>query len=273
MSENCVHVEASGGVAKVTLNRPDERNSFNDEVIAKLTDAFRMAAAAEDIRAVLLCGAGKAFSAGADLGWMKRAAEMTEAENAADALKMAAMFEAIYFCPKPVVAKVHGAAMGGAMGLIAACDMAVAAESAKFAFTEVRLGLAPAVIAPYVIAKIGAGGASRYFLTGERFDAETAMRIGLVSEVAAEGELDSAAHRLIDALLKGSPNAQREIKKLIQTVAGFSAENFRDYTARLIASLRVSAEGQEGLASFFEKRLPKWAADADDAPGAGGRAK
>ncbi len=257
-NENCVLFEKSAGIATVTLNRPDERNSFNDEVIAGLTSAFRTAADLQDVRVVLLRGAGKVFSAGADLGWMKKAASLSEKENCEDALKMASMFEALYYCPKPTVAVVHGAAMGGAMGLIAACDAAIAAESTKFAFTEVLLGLAPAVIAPFVIAKIGAANASRYFLTGEIFDADAAHKIGLVSSVVTDAHLNDAAAALATQLKKGSPAAQSEIKRLVSMASGFSPVEFRDYTSKLIARLRVSEDGREGMASFFEKRLPKW---------------
>lgn len=268
-SENYVLFEKSAGTATVTLNRPNERNSFNDEVIAGLADAFKMAADFHDVRVVLLRGAGKVFSAGADLGWMKKAASLTEQENREDALKMAAMFEALYYCPKPTVAVVHGAAMGGAMGLIAACDIAIATDSTKFAFTEVLLGLAPAVIAPFVIAKIGSANASRYFLTGEIFDAETALKIGLVSKVVTDAHLHDASIELATQLKKGSPTAQSEIKRLVSMASGFSPVEYREYTSKLIASLRAGEEGKEGLSSFFEKRLPKWAAAAGDKSGGG----
>lgn len=268
-SENCVLYEKSGGAATVTLNRPVERNSFNDDVIAGLSGAFRLAADDADVRIVLLRGSGKVFSAGADLGWMKKAASLTEQENCEDALKMASMFETLYYCPKPTVAVVHGAAMGGAMGLIAACDIAIATDSTKFAFTEVLLGLAPAVIAPFVISKIGAANASRYFLTGEKFDAVTALKMGLVSSVVSDAHLNDAAAELATQLMKGSPAAHSEIKQLISMTAGFSPVEYRDYTSKLIARLRVSDDGREGLSSFFEKRLPKWAAAAGDKSGGG----
>lgn len=249
----------ASNVATLTLNRPDVHNAFNAELIGALAEALDELAARPP-RALVLTGAGKSFSAGADVGWMRGMAEAGEAENRADSERLAAMFRKLDELPAPTVAKINGAAFGGGVGLISCCDIAIAADHAKFGLTEVRLGLVPATIAPFVIARIGAANARRYMLTGERFDADRAMRLGLVHESCPGDELDARAETTIEALLAGGPNAVAECKQLIRRVAHFdgAAGELDAITAEWIARLRVSGEGQEGLHAFLEKRPPDW---------------
>jgi len=250
----------SRNVATLTLDRPDVHNAFNAALIAELAQAFDELAASPP-RALVLTGAGKSFSAGADLGWMRGMAEAGEAENRADSERLAAMFRKLDELPCPTVAKVNGAAFGGGVGLVSCCDIAVAADTAKFGLTEVRLGLIPATIAPFVIARIGASNARRYMLTGERFDAAEANRIGLVHETCPAESLDGRVETVTDALLAGGPEAVSECKQLIRRVRDFDgpAGELDAITAEWIARLRVGDEGQEGLHAFLEKRSPSWA--------------
>jgi len=252
------------GVVRLTLARPELRNAFDDTLIAGLTGAFAELAADANVRCVVITGEGTAFSAGADLSWMRRMASYTEEENEADSLRLAEMMHALAALPCPTLALVNGAAMGGGAGLVACCDIAVASSAAVFALTEVRLGLIPAVISPFVIDAIGARAAGRYFLTGERFDAPRALALGLVHDVAAPDELEARGDEIVSALLASGPAAVRAAKALIRDV---SAETDRNAliaeTARRIAALRVSPEGQEGLAAFLEKRPPAWAPEED----------
>jgi methylglutaconyl-CoA hydratase len=242
------------------MARPEVHNAFNEALIAELHTAFTELASDDAVRVIILAGEGKSFSVGADLTWMKRMAEASEAENREDALKLTAMLRSVAECPKPVIARVHGGALGGGSGLTAASDVAIAAESAFFGFTEVRFGLAPATIAPYVIERIGPGAARPRFLLAERFDAQTALRIGLVYKVVPDDQLDAAVQDAVDALLGGSPAGQAASKKLIARVAkGAVSDPIDSYTAQLIATLRASPEGREGVAAFLEKRKPKWA--------------
>jgi methylglutaconyl-CoA hydratase len=245
------------GVARVGLNRPDVHNALNDIVIRELYDAFDMLGRHKEVRVITLTGTGKSFSAGADLTWMQRAASQSQDENQADAVRLAQMFDTLNACPKPVVGLVNGAALGGGVGLTACCDIVVAATSATFGLTEVRLGLIPATISPYVIAKIGAAQARRFMLTGERFDAATAKAIGLVHEVA--DDIETAAQPIVDALLSNGPNAMADTKRLIRDVAGRDlTPELRDMTAQRIAARRASDEGSEGMAAFLDKRKPDW---------------
>lgn len=246
-------------VATVTLNRPDVHNAFNATLIAELSAALDDLAA-DPPRVMVLTGAGKSFSAGADLDWMRGMAEAGEADNRADAERLAAMFRKLDAMPCPTVARVNGPAFGGGVGLIACCDMAIAAESARFGLTEVRLGLVPATIAPFVIARIGATNARRYMLTGERFDAAHARHIGLIHESCEPEELDDAFDTLVGALCSGGPVAVRECKQLIRRITAFEGgpAELDAITADWIARLRVSEEGQEGLRAFLEKRRPEW---------------
>jgi methylglutaconyl-CoA hydratase len=241
-----LRIERDDHVLRVTLARPDRRNAFDAALIAELTDAF---ADVGDARAVVLAGEGQSFCAGADIEWQRAAIDLSFDENVEDALRLYRMCEAIDCCPAPVLARVQGHALGGGSGLVACADIAIAAEDAVFGFSEVKLGIIPAVISPFVLPKIGAH-ARRYFLTGERFDAATALRIGLVHEVA--GDLDAATERLLAELLTSGPQAVREAKQLIrERPAG-------DATAQIAARLRAGEEGQEGLRAFLERRSPSW---------------
>jgi len=247
------------GVATVTLNRPDVRNAFNDEVIAELTGAFVQYGEHAEVRCIVLAGNGPAFCAGADLNWMKKMAGYSHLENEADAMRLADMLRTIYFSPKPVVAKVQGDCYAGGMGLVAACDIVVAADGVNFCLSEVKLGLIPATISPYVIKAMGDQAARRYFLTAERFDAREAHRLGLAHEVVPAEQLDAKVTEIVKALVSNSPNAVREAKKLVRDVAGLPVDDaLLADTAGRIAGIRASSEGREGVASFLEKRKPSW---------------
>jgi methylglutaconyl-CoA hydratase len=247
------------GVATVTLNRAEVHNAFNDTVIADLTGVLRRLGDDNKVRAVVLRAEGKSFSAGADLGWMQRMAGYGHAENLADAGALAELMRVLNFLPKPTVSRVQGAAFGGGVGLIACCDIAIASDAASFSLSEVRLGLIPAVISPYVVAAIGERAARRYFLTAERFGADEALRIGLVHQVVPADQLDSAVDTILTRLSEGGPAAQRAAKDLIFAVAHrpVDAGLIHD-TAERIATVRASSEGREGLAGFLEKRKPAW---------------
>ena len=252
-------VQRSGPVARVYLNRPEVRNAFNDGVIAELTQTFATLGADATLRCIVLGGHGKAFCAGADLNWMKRAALYTRAQNTADAKALARMLQTLAELPKPTIARVHGAAYGGGVGLTACCDIAVAAAETRFALSEAKLGIIPATISPYVIRAIGARQASRYFLTAERFDAAEAFRIGLVHDIVPIAQLDDRVNELLGPLLMAGPNAQRECKALIRAVAGrpIDAKVVAD-TVRRIAAVRSTAEAKEGMAAFLGKRAAAW---------------
>ena len=254
--------QRQGPVATVTMARPDVHNAFNEHLIAELAEAFRSLADDQSARVVVLAGEGKSFSAGADLDWMRRAASFSEEENRRDAATAAALWRAIAECPKPVVARVHGNAFGGGAGLVAASDIAIAAESAMFGFTEVRLGLVPATVAPHVIEKIGPGRALPLFLTGERFDAQRALQIGLVHQVVPDAQIDVAVGAVVDQLLSGGPNALRGCKELVRRVGAENRTKVDEYTAALIASARAGDEGREGVGAFLDKRKPDWIAKA-----------
>lgn len=249
--------DITNGVARITLNRPDVHNALNDILIDELTTAFDRLGTDDRIRVIMLTGAGKSFSAGADLTWMQRAAAQSQDENQTDAERLAQMFDTINTCPKPVIGLINGAALGGGVGLIACCDIVVAASTAVFGLTEVKLGLIPATISPYVVAKIGAAQSRRFMLTAERFDAATAKAIGLVHEVATS--IDAAAQPLIGALLANGPDAMADTKRLIRDVDGRElTPQLRTLTAARIAARRASDEGREGIAAFLEKRKPGW---------------
>jgi methylglutaconyl-CoA hydratase len=257
-SEQYVRLTHDGPVATVMMERGDVHNAFNEHLIAQLHEAFRSLASDDGVRVVVLAGEGKSFSAGADLDWMRRAASFSEDENRRDAAAAAALWRAVAECPKPVVARVHGNAFGGGAGLVTASDIAIAAESAMFGFTEVRLGLVPATVAPHVIEKIGPGQALPLFLTGERFDAQQALAIGLVHRVVPNAELDVAVGTVVDQLLSGGPNALRTCKELVRRVASEDRSKIDQYTAELIASTRAGDEGREGVGAFLDKRKPDW---------------
>lgn len=247
------------GVATVTLNNPERHNAFDDGIIAQLTHAFETIATDDSIRLMVLASTGKSFSAGADLGWMKRMASYSYGENLRDANGLAQMLKTLNFMPQVTIARVQGAAYGGAVGLVSCCDMAVAGSSASFCLSEVRIGLIPATISPYVIAAMGQRAARRYFTSAERFDATVAARLGLISEVVEDADLDSCLEDLIATLLGNSPAGIRAAKKLVLDMANqpIDDELIAESSAR-IAAQRVSAEGQEGLKAFLEKRKPNW---------------
>lgn len=248
-------------IARITLTRPEVRNAFNDEVIQQLKAAFETVGARDDVRAVVLAAEGPAFCAGADLNWMRRMADYTRDENLADAGQLAAMLKAIYACPKPTIAAVQGDVFAGGMGLVAACDMAVSVRTATYCLSEVKLGLIPATISPYVIRAMGARAAHRYFLTAERFSAEEAHRIGFVHELVDADQLDAKVGELAQALVGASPAAVRACKRLVQDVAERPINDaLIAATVEGIADIRASEEGREGVASFLQKRKPAWLA-------------
>jgi methylglutaconyl-CoA hydratase len=258
MSHN-LSITQTGAVARITLTQPEVRNAFSDEVIAEITAAFTEVGARADVRCVVLAAEGTAFCAGANLHWMRRMADYTREENIADAGKLAEMLRVIYTCPQPTIARVQGDVYAGGMGLVAACDMAVSVDTAGFCLSEVKLGLIPATISPYVIRAMGARAAHRYFLTAERFDAAEALRTGFVHAVVAPEALDAKVDELARALTSASPNAVRACKKLVHDVAE------REIDARLIAAtvagiadIRASEEGREGVQSFLQKHKPGW---------------
>lgn len=266
MSEN-VLLEIDGrGIATLTLNRPEVHNAFDAALVARLTELLVELKSRSEVRAVVLTGAGRSFSAGADVNWMRSMAECSEEENFEDALHLADLMSLLNALPLPTVAKVNGHAFGGGVGLLACCDIVIASNEARFALSEVRLGLVPAVISPYVVAAIGERNARRLFLSAEAMDAKLARRVGLVHEIAKPRKLDAALDHQLGMILQGGPNALRESKELIFTVegGGISADTaLKRRTAQIIAQLRVSPEGQEGLAAFLEKRRPAWAGDED----------
>src|SRR5574343_1056312 len=255
-----LELERNGPIATVWMNRPDLHNAFNETLIAELTRAFVVLDSDDSVRVVILAGRGPSFCAGADLAWMRRAADYSEEKNRADALALARMLKTLYRMQKPTIARVHGAAFGGGTGLTAACDMAIAADSATFALSEVRLGLIPATIGPYVADAIGWRQARRYFLSAERIDAATALRIGLVHEVVAEDALDSRIAEIAAELGKGAPHALTAAKELLGCLHDSSPldDELLSDTAHRIAAIRITDEAREGLAAFFEKRPPSW---------------
>lgn len=258
-SYETINVKEVNHVAIITLNRPEVHNAFNKGMIEELTTVFKILENNPEVRVIVLTGAGKSFSAGADLNYMKSSKDFSYEENHEDAFRLEQLFHTIYTTPKPVIGKINGAAFGGGVGLICVCDIVIARKSAKMAFSEVNLGIMPAVISPYVIPKIGLSNASRYFLTGERFDASKGYEIGLIHELANdEEELDSKLTELINQLLASSPKAITGIKKLLDKNRKTSFNELREYCIKEIAEIRTSAEGKEGLNAFLEKRSPEW---------------
>ena len=253
-------IESAGPVVRVTLNRPEVRNAFNEELIAELTTWAESIKSGGPARVAVLAGAGKVFSAGADLSWMSKMVHYTHDENVRDARAMARMFEALDTLPIPLIGRVHGAALGGGVGLAAVCDIVVAAEDAMFAFTEVKLGILPAVISPYAMAKIGRSAARELFLTGARFSATRAMEIGLVHAIGDEQELDRIVAKYVNDLVTSGPEAVAAAKRLIAEVSGATRTAATEYTIDAIAERRVSKEGQEGMSAFLAKRPPSWSA-------------
>lgn len=258
---SAVELTREGSTARLVMNRPEVHNAFDDALIADLTAAIDELDRDDSVRAVVLTGAGASFSAGADLNWMRGMAAAGEADNLADSLRLAALMRRLQFLSKPTIARVNGAAFGGGVGLIACCDIAVTSEGARFALSEVKLGLVPAVISPYVVAAIGLRQARRLFITGEIVDSAAALSMGLVHEVVPADALDGAVDRLLGLLAKGGPVAQREAKRLALGMGNQWPEGMEQVdavNAALIARLRVSPEGQDGLSAFLDKAPPSW---------------
>ncbi|MBA2564505.1 MAG: enoyl-CoA hydratase/isomerase family protein [Gemmatimonadetes bacterium] len=273
MTYETLRVEHDGSRARVTLARPDVRNAFNAAMIAELTACFGELADREEMRAIVLAGEGASFCAGADVNWMRASVDASEDENRADAQRMATMFRAVDECPVPVVGRVQGVAFGGGVGLVSCCDVVIAAEDASFCFSEVRLGILPAVISTFALAKIGRGQARRWFLTAEVLSAARAREIGLVHEVVPPDRLDAGVEGILHAVCSNGPQAVREAKALIRRVAELERGAAIEHCAETIARVRVSREGQEGLRAFLDKRLPVWrrrGGSAGTLPTAGG---
>lgn len=252
------------GVLTLSMNRPEVHNAFDATMIRELTGALQQADQDPAVRLLVITGTGPCFSAGADMKWMRSLVNASEEENERDAMELAGLMRSLNYLSKPTIARINGAAFGGGLGLIAACDVTIAVDDATFGLTEARLGLAPAVISPYVFRRIGEPHARRYFLTGERFDAAQAREIGLIQQCVTQDELDTAVGGVINDLLKGGPRAVRTCKELVYAMAGHDRETQKamdHYTSKVIAGLRVMDEGQEGLAAFLEKRRPGWIED------------
>ena len=259
MTYQTLQLDIARGAAVVTLNRPELRNAFNEDVIAELLQVFAALGGDDQVRVIVLAANGPAFCAGADLNWMKKMANYTPEQNLEDAQQLAEMLYQIYSCAKPVIAKVQGDCYAGGMGLVAACDIAVTVDSANFCLSEVKLGLIPATISPYVIKAMGPNAARRYFITAERFSAQEAHRIGFVHESVPAENLDQTVAQIVNAIVNNGPNAVIAAKWLVEDVTGAEIEeDLLTYTAECIADIRSSPEGKEGVASFLEKRKPNW---------------
>lgn len=250
--------EIKDDIAYIKLNRPDIRNAFNEVMIAELNNAFLNLKEDNSLRAVVMTGEGKSFCAGADLHWMRKMKDYTYEENLKDALELAELMYNVYTFPRPVIGRINGAAIGGGTGLVAACDIVVAAESAKFSFSEVKIGLVPACISPYVVMRVGLSRSNRLFLTGERFKAKTAVKYGLVDEAVDDDDLDKSVEEVVKQVSNSGPQAMDVSKELLRKVGDYDFDELKKYTAEVIAKLRISDEGQEGLNAFLEKRSPNW---------------
>jgi len=250
-----------GRIARVTFNRPEIHNAFNSTVITEMSRLFSEIEKDDDIRVVVLSGEGKSFCAGADLNWMRGVIKQSYDENLAESNALADLFYQIYTCKRPVVGMINGAAIGGGTGFVAVCDIAIAAESAKFSFSEVKIGVVPACIGPYVIKKMGEGKARELFITGERMKAKRAFKVGLVNKVVPDEELAAEVNALVESILTSGPEAVAMAKKLVSEVPPMTPDQFKPYTAEMIARLRVSDEGQEGMDAFLNKRKPNWVTD------------
>lgn len=245
-------------IAYVLFNRPEIHNAFDATVISEMSEAFYQVAKDKSLRAVVLTGAGKSFCAGADLNWLKSVKEQGYESNLNESNSLADLFYLIYTCSLPVIGRINGAAIGGGTGFVALCDIAIAAKSAVFSFSEVKIGLVPACIGPYVIKKMGEGRARELFISGERMNAERALEVGLINKVVDDNKLDKEVEELLKTIISSGPNAVAMAKKLINEVPAMTPDEFRPYTAEMIARLRISEEGQEGMDAFLNKRKPKW---------------
>jgi methylglutaconyl-CoA hydratase len=265
-SYSTIVLEKKEGALCLTLNRPEVHNAFNSTLILDVTDAVERAKEDDSVRVVIITGKGKSFCAGADINWMKEIIRYSFEQNLEESLQLAEVLHLIYTLPKPTVAMVNGSAIGGGTGFLSACDIAIAAEQAKFGLSEVKIGLVPAAISPYVIRKIGESKAREYFLTGNRMTADRAADIGLVNEVVPRDKLEERVNELVQQLLTSGPDAIANCKELIRRVPSLTFEEAKAYTARMIANLRISDEGQEGMAAFLEKRKPRWVLNAKNEP-------
>jgi methylglutaconyl-CoA hydratase len=258
MAFETIRVERAERLARVTLSRPDIRNAFNDVMIRELRDAFAELSADDAVRVVVLSGAGSAFCAGADLHWMRRVLQYTYEQNLEDSLNLARLMREMYDCPKPLVGRINGPAIGGGTGLVAVCDIAIASEQAVFSFSEVKIGLVPACISPYVLKRVGERYGREYFLTGERLTAARALECGLVNRVVAPGELDSVVGSYVESLCTSGPQALAVCKRMVREVVELDLDAAGPATAEMIARMRLSTEGQEGMSAFLGHRKPKW---------------
>lgn len=258
MNYQTVKLFKDGPVARVRFCRPEIHNAFNDTLIYEMTDMFTALKEDKKLRVIVLTGEGKSFCAGADLNWMRKVKDYSYEKNLEEALALAKLFYLIYTMPLPVIGRINGAAIGGGTGFVAVCDIAIAAESAKFSFSEVKIGVVPACIGPYVIRKIGEGKAREFFISGERLSAAEAYRIGLVNRYYPDNQLDAEVAKLVETILSSGPEAVKMAKELIADVPLMKPEEFKSYTAEMIAKLRKSDEGQEGMDAFLNKRKPKW---------------
>lgn len=255
-----IRVDRGAKVGRIWLDRPDVHNAFDARMIGELRAALRTLAADDAVRVVVLSGTGPSFCAGADLNWMRRIVRFTYEQNLTESLELAEWLQELFSLPKPTIARVNGAAIGGGAGFLSACDIVIASTEARFGLSEVKIGLVPACIAPYVLRRTGEGRARPYFLTGERFDARRALEIGLVNIVVEPAELDRKVEEVVASLVSSGPEALAKAKELLARVPGMGAEEAKRYTAEMISGLRTSAEGQEGMTAFLEKRRPKWSA-------------
>jgi len=258
MKYDTIDIRKTKDVTTVYLNRPDVHNAMNEKLIKELTSCFNEFYKDDNIRIIILTGNGKSFCSGADLHWMKSIMKYSKEENIKDSNLLLDLYETIYNCPKPVIGRINGSAFGGGIGLIAVCDIVIAFTECKFAFSEVKLGIIPAVISTYVVRRIGKSNLRRLFITGERFDSKYAKEIGLVDHVVAEHDLNEIINQYIELIKFSGPNAIKEVKKLVDAYEKFDLEKYKDFTVKKIAELRISDEGQEGMNAFLEKRKAKW---------------
>jgi len=261
MNYTTIKFSKEKNVGIITFNRPEIHNAFNSLVIDEMLSLFELIIDDENLRIVILTGEGKSFCAGADLNWMRSVVNQSFDENLEESNRLADLFHKIYSFPRPVIGKINGAAIGGGTGFVAVCDIAIAAESAKFSFSEVKIGVVPACIGPYVIKKMGEGKARELFITGERMDAKRARDVGLINNYVADDKLDHAVESLVKLVLSSGPEAVAMAKKLVSEVPGMTPDQFKPFTAEMIAKLRISDEGQEGMDAFLNKRNPKWVND------------
>jgi methylglutaconyl-CoA hydratase len=258
MEYKTIEVQKERNVATIFLNRSDVHNAMNEQLMKELTSCFKELRKDEKTRVIVLTGKGKSFCAGADLNWMKSMAKYSMEENIKDSRLLLDLYEEIYSCPKPVIARVNGHAFGGGIGLFAACDIVIVIPDCKFAFSEVKLGIIPAVISTYIVRRIGLSNMKRLFLTGERFDSEYAKEIGLVDFVVSEEEIDKKVQKYVEILLSSGPQAIVEVKKLVDACEKMTLDKYKEHTVKKISELRISDEGQEGINAFLEKRKSKW---------------